>query len=81
MCAAKGVDRQCFVMVAKTGCVTDGNICTSQRKIMKTVIAPEKHVFHHENIAYLNRLIDESQSYDNSTEDKTFDLLVQVMTS
>ena len=51
----------------------------SQRKIMKTVIAPEKkHVFHHENIAYLGRFIDKSQSYDNRTENKTlnFDLLV-----
>ena len=36
----------------------------------------KKHVFHHENITYLNRLIDESQSYDNRTEDKTFDLFV-----
>ena len=36
----------------------------------------KKHVFYYENIAYLNRLIDESQSYDNRTEDKTFDLLV-----
>ena len=34
------------------------------------------HVFHHKNIAYLNRFVDESQSYDNHTEDTTFDLLV-----
>ena len=77
-CAPRGVDRERCVMVVKTGCVIDGKICMSQRKIMKTVIAPEKkkHVFHYENIAYLDRLIDESQSYDNRTEDKTFDLLV-----
>ena len=30
------------VMVVKTGCVTEGKICMSQRKIMKTVIAPEE---------------------------------------
>ena len=38
----------------------------------------KKHVFHHENIAYLGGFIDKSQSYDNRTEDKTlnFDLLV-----
>ena len=42
MCAARGVDRECCAMVGKTGCVIDGNICMSQRKIMKTVIAPEK---------------------------------------
>ena len=31
----------------------DRKICMSQTKIMKTVIVPEeKHVFHHENIAY-----------------------------
>ena len=53
----------------------------SQRKIMKTVIALEKKVFYRENIACLNRLIDESQSYNGHTEDKTFDLLVEVMTS
>ena len=60
-------------MVVKTGSVIDGKICMSQRKVMKTVIAPEKNVhgFHRENIAYLNRLIDESQSYHNHTEDKT----------
>ena len=29
-------------MVVKAGCVTDGKICMSQRKVMKTVIAPEK---------------------------------------
>ena len=49
----------------------------SQRKITKTAIALEKkHVFCHENIAYLNRLIDKTQNCDNRTEDKTFDLLV-----
>ena len=43
------------VMVLKTGCVVVGKICLSQRKIMKTLIALEKkHVFHYENIAYLN---------------------------
>ena len=43
---------------------------------MKTVIAPKKkHVFYQDNIAYLNRLIDENQSYDNRTEEKSFDLL------
>ena len=42
-------------MVLKTGCVIDGKICLSQRKIMKTVIAlEENHAFHHENIAYQN---------------------------
>ena len=57
MCAARGVDRECCVMVAKTGCVIDGNVCMSQRKKMKTVTAPEKkHVFHHENIAYLMKV-------------------------
>ena len=30
----------------------------------------KKHVFRHENSAYLNRLIDESQSYDDRTEVK-----------
>ena len=47
----------------------------TQIKIMKTVIARalKKHVFYHENIiAYLNRLIDKSQSYDNRTGDKAF---------
>jgi len=34
----------------------------------------KKHVFCRENIAYLNRLIDKTQNYDNRTEDKTFDL-------
>ena len=71
MCAAKGVDRECCVMVAKTGCVIDGKICMSLKKIMKTVTAAEKkHTFYHLNIAYLNKLTD-----------KIFDLLVQVMTS
>ena len=41
-CAARGVERERCVMVVKTGCVMDGKICMSQRKIMKTVIAPEK---------------------------------------
>ena len=42
-------------MVLKTGCVIDGKMCMSQRKIMKTVIALEKktHVFHRD-IARLN---------------------------
>ena len=71
MCAAKGVDRECCVMVAKTGCVIDGKICMSLKKIMKTVTAAEKkHTFYHVNIAYLNKLTD-----------KIFDLLVQVTTS
>ena len=39
MCAAKGVDHECCVVVRKTGCVIDRKICMSQRKIMKTVIA------------------------------------------
>ena len=45
-------------MIVKTGCVIDEKICMSQRKMVKTVIAlgKKKHVFHHENIAYLNRL-------------------------
>ena len=40
-------------MFLKAGCVIDGKICMSERKIMKTVIVLEKrnHVFHHENIA------------------------------
>ena len=64
-------------MVVKTACVIDGKICMTQIKIMnsKTVIARalKKHVFYHENIiAYLNRLIDKSQSYDNRTGDKAF---------
>ena len=43
------------------------------KKDHETVITPEKkHVLYHESIAYLNRLIDESQSYDNHAEDKTF---------
>ena len=41
-------------MVVKTGCVIDGKVCMSQRKIMKTVIAVKKNTFHHENIAYLS---------------------------
>ena len=61
-------------MVVKTACVIDGKIRMTQIKTMKTVIARalKKHVFYHENIAYLNRLIDESQSYDNRTGDKAF---------
>ena len=40
-------------MVSKTGCAIDGEVCVSQRQIMKTVGAPvKKHVFHYENIAY-----------------------------
>ena len=71
MCAATGVDRECCVMVAKTGCI-DGKICISQKKIMKTLTAAgqKKHAFYHENIAYLKKLTD-----------KIFDLLVQVKTS
>ena len=46
MCAAKGVDHERRVMVGKIGCVIDGKISMSQRKIMKTVIALEKHLFH-----------------------------------
>ena len=42
------------MVVPETGSVIDGKICLSQRKIMKTVIAPEeKHVFHHERCPYL----------------------------
>ena len=50
----KDVDHERCVAVIKTGCVIDGKIDMSQRKIMKTVIALEKKklVFHHENIAY-----------------------------
>ena len=71
MCAARGVDRECCVMVAKTGCVIDGKICMSRKKIMKTVTtAKKKRAFYHDNIAYLNKLTD-----------KIFGLLVQVMTS
>ena len=33
------------VGVLKTGCVVDGKICMSQRKIMKTLIALEKNVY------------------------------------
>ena len=40
---AKGVDHECCVVVAKTGCVIDGKICMSQRKIVKSVIAVEKN--------------------------------------
>ena len=70
MCAARDVDRECCVMVLKTGCVIDGKICMSRKKIMKTVTtAIKKHAFYHDNIAYLNKLTD-----------KIFDLLVQVMT-
>ena len=40
-------------MVLKIGCVIDGKMCMSQRKVMKTVITLEKkNVFRHENIAY-----------------------------
>ena len=43
-------------MVEKTGCVIDGKIFMSQRKIMTTVIAlgKKRFVFHQENISYLN---------------------------
>ena len=68
MCAARGVDRECCVMVAKTRCVIDGKICMSRKKIMKTVTTAKKnHAFYHDNIVYLNKLTD-----------KIFDLLVQV---
>ena len=52
-------------MVVKAVCVIDKKICLiclSQRKIINS---RNKHVFHHENIAYLDRLEDESHSYDN----------------
>ena len=39
-------------MVLKTGCVIDADTCMSHRKIMKTAIALEKKLFHHENIGY-----------------------------
>ena len=37
-------------MVVKTECAIDGKICMSERKIMKSVIALEKNVFHHETL-------------------------------
>ena len=40
--AAKDVDHERCVVFLKTGCVIDGKISLSQRKIMKTVIALEK---------------------------------------
>ena len=40
--AVRGVNRERYVMVVKAGCVTDGKICMSQRKVVKTVIAWEK---------------------------------------
>ena len=48
MCAARGVDRdqECCVMVSKIGCVIDGKICMSQKKIMKTVTAAKKNPMH-----------------------------------
>ena len=56
MCAAKGIDYERYVVVLKTGCVIDGKICMSQKKIMKTVIALEQnHAFRHENITYQNQ--------------------------
>jgi len=62
-------------VVAKTRFEIDGMICMSQRKIVKTVITlGKKLVFHH--FAHLYRLVDVSQSYDNRTENRTFDLLV-----
>ena len=45
MCTARGVDRECCVMVAKTGYVIDGKICMSGKKIMKNVTAAEKKNF------------------------------------
>ena len=33
-----GVNHECCVVALKVGCVIDGKICMSQRKIMKTVI-------------------------------------------
>ena len=52
-CDGKGVDYERCVVVLKTGCVMDGKMCMSQRKIMKSVIAlKKKNVFHHGNIAY-----------------------------
>ena len=55
----------------------DGKICISQRrKSHKNCNCTGEIMFHHENIAYFSRRIDESQSYGNRTEDKTFDLLV-----
>ena len=47
-------------MVEKTGCVIDGKISMSQRKIMKTVIALEKTSISYENIVYLSRRKEES---------------------
>ena len=43
-----------------------------ERKVIKTVIALEKNMY----FINFNRRMDESQSYGNRTEDKTFDLLV-----
>ena len=52
-CAVKCVDHEHCVAVSKTGCAIDGEICVSQRQIMKTVGAlVKKHVFHYENIAH-----------------------------
>ena len=43
MCTtSRGVDHEHCVVVQKTGCVIDGKMCMSQRKIMKTVITLEK---------------------------------------
>ena len=46
MCAAAGVDRECCVMVAKTGCEIDGKICMSLKKIMKTLTAAKQKNMH-----------------------------------
>ena len=46
MCAAGGDDRECCVMVTKTGCVIDGKISMSLKKIMKTVTAAEEKNMH-----------------------------------
>ena len=44
MCAARGVDRECCVMVAKTGCVMDGKIYMSQKKIINCNRSGEKNM-------------------------------------
>ena len=56
----------------------EGYACLKERSWKLLSHQKKKHVFHHENIACLDRFIDKSQSYDNRTENKTlnFDLLV-----
>ena len=53
--AAKSVDHERYVVVLKTRCVIDAKICILKERSLKTVIALEKNVFHHQNIAYLKK--------------------------